>query len=80
MVAHARLVPRNIDSWCIYKTLYTDQTISEVSNSRRSTVIHLDRNFLTNKHLTIQNDSAKIRHTEVAFERDGCARDHRQAD
>jgi hypothetical protein len=73
MVAHARLVLWNIDSWCIYRTLYADQIISEVLRSRRYAVIQLDgKLFLTNKHLPIQDKSAK----QVAFDHDGCARDH----
>jgi hypothetical protein len=59
MVAHARLVPRNIDSGCIYRTLYADQTISEVSNSQIHRYSSDEKLFLTNKHLTIQNNSAK---------------------
>jgi hypothetical protein len=80
MVAHARLVPWNIDSWCIYRTLYADQTISEVLRSRRSAVIPLDgKLFLANKHLPIQKKFCeRIRHTQVAFDHDGCARDHRK--
>jgi hypothetical protein len=40
--------------------LRADQTISEVLRSGRSAVIHLGRKlFLTNKHLTIQNNSTK---------------------
>jgi hypothetical protein len=52
MVAHARLVPWNIDSWCIYRILYADQTISEVLRSRRYAVIHLDnsaKEFVTRR-------------------------------